>query len=112
MRRIAPIGFLSAMIGLVSAAVPAWADSNPSGTGPPGQSCQNFSATTRPGHSASSPGSPFNEPMVNSQNGGTGRTVLQRQLPVRRRLLPAVATLTVRRDAGKPLTLTIPITGV
>ena len=54
---------------------PAWADdphspSNP--TGMPSQSCQSYSATTRPGHSAQSPGSPFNEPDINSANGGTG----------------------------------------
>jgi hypothetical protein len=48
--------------------------SNPSGTGPPNQSCQTIEAAggTTPGHSASSPGSPFNEPGINSQNGGTG----------------------------------------
>jgi hypothetical protein len=72
MRRIATIGFLSVMTGLTSATVPAWADSNPSGTGPPNQSCQSFSASTRPGHTSSSPGSPFNESGVNSPNGGTG----------------------------------------
>ena len=71
MRRIAAIGFLSAMIGVACVTVPAWAD--PAGPrGPPNQSCQGFSATTRPGHSALSPGSPFNEPLINSPNGGTG----------------------------------------
>jgi hypothetical protein len=49
---------------------------NPSvtGTGPPGQSCQSIEAAggTTPGHAASSPGSPFNEPGINSTNGGTG----------------------------------------
>ncbi len=47
---------------------------NPSGTGPPSQSCQdqlNAGGTT-PGNSASSPGSPFNEPGFGSANGGTG----------------------------------------
>jgi hypothetical protein len=47
---------------------------NPPGTGQPGQSCQDLEAAggTTPGHSASSPGSPFNEPGINSQNGGVG----------------------------------------
>jgi hypothetical protein len=52
--------------------VPAFGQ-NPPGTGPPSQSCQSFSATTRPGLSYLSPGSPFNEGGgVNSANGGTG----------------------------------------
>lgn len=58
------------MIGVASVTVPAWAD--PTGNSPPNQSCQSFTATTRPGHSASSPGSVFNEPGINSTNGGTG----------------------------------------
>ena len=47
---------------------------NPSGTGPPSQSCQDqlTSGGTTPGNSASSPGSPFNEPGFGSVNGGTG----------------------------------------
>ena len=47
---------------------------DPSGTGPPSQSCHSIEANggTTPGRSASSPGSPFNEPGINSQNGGTG----------------------------------------
>lgn len=72
MRRIAAIGLLSAMIGVAGVTVPAWADPSPNGPGQPGQSCQSFSATTRPGHRASSPGSPFNEPSINSNTGGTG----------------------------------------
>ena len=53
--------------------VPALA-ANPPGTGQPGQSCQDIEAAggTTPGHAASSPGSPFNEPGINSANGGTG----------------------------------------
>ena len=52
----------------------ALAAGNPSGTGPPSQSCQNIEAVggTTPGNSAASPGSPFNEPGINSVNGGTG----------------------------------------
>jgi hypothetical protein len=61
---------------LALAAVPAaaLAAANPGGTGPPSQSCQDIEAAggTTPGHSASSPGSPFNEPGINSANGGTG----------------------------------------
>ena len=41
-------------------------------TGQPSQSCQSFSATTRPGNSYLSPGAPFNEPGINSGPGGTG----------------------------------------
>lgn len=62
-------------VALVTLAAPAWADnphSSSTPTGQPSQSCQSFSATTRPGNSFSSPGSPFNEPDVNSTNGGTG----------------------------------------
>jgi len=50
---------------------------NPSstGTGPPSQSCQDqlTSGGTTPGNSASSPGSPFDEPGFGpAPNGGTG----------------------------------------
>jgi hypothetical protein len=52
-------------------ATPAFA--NPTGNqGPPSQSCQGYAANVRPGNSASSPGSPFNEPGINSVNGGNG----------------------------------------
>jgi hypothetical protein len=58
----------------LTATAPALATGNPSGTGPPNQSCQDIEATggTTPGHAASSPGSPFNEPGINSPNGGIG----------------------------------------
>jgi hypothetical protein len=67
--RAASLGF--ALTLLVS--VPALA-ANPPGTGQPGKSCQDQLAArgTTPGHSASSPGSPFNEPGIGSPNGGTG----------------------------------------
>jgi len=47
---------------------------NPSGTGLPSQSCQDIEAAggTVPGNSSSSPGSPFNEPGINSAAGGIG----------------------------------------
>jgi hypothetical protein len=69
MLRAAALGF--ALMLLTGA--PTFA-ANPPGTGQPGQSCQDIEARfgTTPGHSASSPGSPFNEPGINSQNGGTG----------------------------------------
>ena len=54
----------------LSAAVPAVA-ANPPGTGLPLQSCQDLEPHT-PGNSATSPGSPFNEPGINSTSGGTG----------------------------------------
>jgi len=71
MRRLS-VTVITAGLALVAAA-PAYAG-NPSGTGPPSQSCQTIEANggTTPGRSASSPGSPFNEPGINSKNGGTG----------------------------------------
>ena len=47
---------------------------SPSQTGPPSQSCQTIEEEggTTPGHAANSPGSPFNEPGIYSENGGTG----------------------------------------
>ena len=58
----------------LAGAAPALATGNPTGTGPPNQSCQDIEATggSTPGHADSSPGSPFNEPGINSQNGGIG----------------------------------------
>jgi len=55
-------------------AAPALAAGNPSGTGLPSQSCQDIEAAggTTPGNAASSPGSPFNEPVINTPNGGIG----------------------------------------
>ncbi|GAA3702628.1 hypothetical protein GCM10022399_18840 [Terrabacter ginsenosidimutans] len=62
------------VIMAISGAAPALASGNPSGTGPPSQSCQDIEAAggTTPGNAARSPGSPFNEPGINSQNGGIG----------------------------------------
>lgn len=52
----------------------ALAARNPSETGPPSQSCQEIEAAGGkvPGHASKSPGSPFNEPELNSKEGGTG----------------------------------------
>lgn len=68
-RCLATLGIASVLT--VGFAAPALADST-GHTGPPSQSCQDYSASTRPGNSGSSPGSPFNEPGINSTNGGTG----------------------------------------
>jgi hypothetical protein len=72
-RLIAAIGASLAGIAIAGAA-PALASGNPVGTGPPSQSCQDIEAAggTTPGNAASSPGSPFNEPGINSTLGGTG----------------------------------------
>ena len=52
----------------------AVAAANPAGTGRPSQSCQDLEAAggTTPGHAAMSPGSPFNEPGIDSVDGGIG----------------------------------------
>ena len=49
------------------------AAANPAGTGQPNQSCQ--SLNTYPGGAGSAPGSAFNEPGVQSTNGGTAGAV-------------------------------------
>jgi hypothetical protein len=59
---------------LLGAPTAALAARNPSGTGPPSQSCQEIEALGGhvPGKASSSPGSPFNEPELNSEKGGVG----------------------------------------
>jgi hypothetical protein len=70
-RRFLLVLVASAALTAVAPSLAAGAQ-NPSGTGPPGQSCQEINeGKSTPGHSASSPGSPFNEPSSTS-NGGTG----------------------------------------
>ena len=73
MRRLIAVTVASAALSAVGASS-ALASGNPSGTGPPSQSCQNVEAAggMAPGNAANSPGSPFNEPGINSTNGGTG----------------------------------------
>jgi hypothetical protein len=63
--------FSAAMLVPTGVAVAA---ANPSGTGRPSQSCQDLEAAggTTPGHAAASPGSPFNEPGIDSVDGGIG----------------------------------------
>jgi hypothetical protein len=73
MRASVATGLLVVVISMTGAA-PAFAAGNPSGTGLPSQSCQDIEAAggTVPGNSSSSPGSPFNEPGINSTAGGIG----------------------------------------
>jgi hypothetical protein len=64
-------------IAVAALAPAAYAGSgNPSGTGLPSRSCQTIEeeggTTPGNGHAASSPGSPFNEPEINSEEGGIG----------------------------------------
>jgi hypothetical protein len=71
MKRISAVLAAGLLLGAPSAAVAG----NPSGTGPPSQSCQEIEEVGGghvPGQSSSSPGSPFNEPELNSEEGGTG----------------------------------------
>ena len=72
MRRAIAIVGLAAVMGLVGMG-PASAAGNPSGTGPPFQSCQDQVAGggVEPGNASASPGSPFNEPS-GSNPGGIG----------------------------------------
>src|SRR5256885_16703677 len=73
MRAAVTAGLLTGFF-VVAGAAPALAAGNPSGTGLPSQSCQDIEAAggTVPGNSSSSPGSPFNEPGINSAAGGIG----------------------------------------
>ena len=68
------------LIALVSLALAALGSTaalgarNPAVNGPPSQSCQEIEpeGNGAPGGSARSPGSPFNEPEINTPEGGTG----------------------------------------
>ncbi|GGQ70231.1 hypothetical protein GCM10010195_27260 [Kitasatospora griseola] len=75
MLRTMATGLLAGLLCFGGAAT-AMAAANPSGTGPPNQSCQSFetpgTGAGAPGHSGTSPGSVFNEPGFGSTNGGTG----------------------------------------
>jgi hypothetical protein len=75
LRRVIAVIGTAAIFATVGPPVAFAGGGNPSGTGPPSQSCQDqlSAGGTTPGHSASSPGSPFDEPGFGSQpNGGTG----------------------------------------
>ena len=74
MKRLIVKGITVAMLGAVLAfplATPVFADTNPSGTGQPGQTClTDTTGFTEPGNASSSTGSPFNEtlPGTGGQN--------------------------------------------
>jgi len=71
MKRISAVFIVAGlMLGTPATAVAG----NPSGTGPPSQSCQEIEQAGghTPGKASSSPGSPFNEPEINSEKGGVG----------------------------------------
>lgn len=74
MRRLLIAAIIAAFAVAVLAPTAYAGGGNPGGTGPPSQSCQTIEAEggTTPGHSSSSPGSPFNEPEINSVDGGVG----------------------------------------
>ncbi|WP_031069562.1 hypothetical protein [Streptomyces sp. NRRL WC-3742] len=72
--RAAATGLLAGLLCLGGAST-AFANPAPGPHGPPNQTCQDFLAlgVSAPGHSASSPGSPFDEAGFGAQpNGGTG----------------------------------------
>jgi hypothetical protein len=69
---IASLAIGVCLLALSAGAVLAANPHSPGTTGQPNQSCQSFSATTRPGNSGTSLGAPFNEPGINSTSGGTG----------------------------------------
>jgi hypothetical protein len=76
MKRIVVVSTAVAGLLGLGLAAPAFGARNPSGTGPPNQTCQIIEA--QPGgrapstQAASSPGSVFNEPILNSPSGGIG----------------------------------------
>jgi hypothetical protein len=73
MRKLIAVMLVSITCAAVGAAGALAA--NPPGTGPPEESCQAFleNGGRTPGHAASSPGSPFDEPEFGpAPEGGTG----------------------------------------
>jgi hypothetical protein len=72
--RVIIVTGIATVLTLLGSVGTAFAAANPSGHGLPSQSCQDIEAAggTVPGNASSSPGSPFNEPGINSVNGGTG----------------------------------------
>ncbi|WP_441412429.1 hypothetical protein [Arthrobacter sp. 2MCAF14] len=69
-RRISASVHVALILSVLAVASRASA-ANPPGTGKPNQSCQSLEPNT-PGNAANSLGSPFNEPGINSINGGVG----------------------------------------
>ena len=74
MRRLLLAATISALVLGVFVPSALAGGGNPAGKGPPSRSCQEIEAEGGrvPGLSSSSPGSPFNEPEINSEEGGTG----------------------------------------
>lgn len=75
MRRLIAVITTAVALGTAATPVALAGGGNPSGTGPPSQSCQTelMSGGSTPGNSANSPGSPFDEPGFGpAPNGGTG----------------------------------------
>ncbi len=73
MRRTAALVMVTGAV-FFGAPTGAFAAPNPSGTGHPNQDCADIEAAGGqvPGHSNTSPGSPFNEAGIDSPNGGIG----------------------------------------
>jgi hypothetical protein len=78
-KRFIAVPAILAVIGLAPGAV-AFGARNPAGTGPPNQDCVGIEQAggSAPGHSSSSPGSIFNEPGLNSANGGKGNQAYEK----------------------------------
>ena len=74
MRRLLLAAIISVLVLGASSQMAFAGGGNPAGKGPPSQSCQEIEAEGGrvPGHSSSSPGSPFNEPGIDSEEGGKG----------------------------------------
>ena len=75
---VASLTIAAFAVGLLSASPFVSAAPNPSGTGPPNQTCQDFGSFVRPGAAGplatgTSPGSVFNEPgAISGPGGGRG----------------------------------------
>ena len=91
---------VSCMVGAaVIGAAPAYA-------GPPNAECGAKGATSTPGNAATSPGSVFNEPGVNSANGGKGNQAYENAgAPSQYDVACAKVTAA---DAGTPMQTTTP----
>jgi hypothetical protein len=74
MKRLLLAAILAVLVLGVLSPVALAGQGNPAGKGPPSQSCQEIEAGGGrvPGHSNSSPGSPFNEEGIDSPEGGIG----------------------------------------
>jgi hypothetical protein len=74
MKRLLVMSAATLSLAVLGLAAPAFGAANPSGTGRPNQTCQNFSPNggltgpQYPGHTSSSPGSNFNETLPGNGN--------------------------------------------